>query len=39
MTGRFKLGPILEVEIQEIPVMSVRSENGPAGATEAFEAR
>lgn len=37
MKERFKLGPILEVEIQEIPVMSVRSDTGPMGANGAFD--
>lgn len=37
MAERFKLGPILEVEIQEIPVMSVKADGGPSGAAEAFQ--
>lgn len=34
---RSEVGPVQEVELQEIPVISVKAENGPTGAAEAFQ--
>lgn len=37
MIERFKLGPILEIEMKEILVMRVKAESGPSGAAAAFQ--